>query len=58
MKELMASEGAARKRVTNDEVTNALRSLDDSIQKLEKVVLRPEKSQNGTGSKEESAPKK
>jgi hypothetical protein len=55
MRELMATEGTARKRVTNDEVTHALRSLDDSIQKLEKVVLHPEKPQSGVPAKAGSA---
>jgi hypothetical protein len=37
-----------QKVVTNDQVSSALRSLDDSVRKLEKAVLRPEKSQNDT----------
>ena len=38
----------AQKVVTNDQVSSALRSLDDSVRKLEKAVLRTDKSQNDT----------
>jgi hypothetical protein len=39
------------KAVTNEQVNEALRSLDESINKLEKVVLPPGKSQNETNQK-------
>jgi len=57
MRQLVATEVTGRNRVANKAVTYALRSLDDSILKLERVVLRPEKARNGPAPKWEIAPK-
>jgi hypothetical protein len=58
MREFVATASTSRKRVTNQAVTYALRSLDSSVQRLERVVLRPEKAQSKTARKSENAPKR
>jgi hypothetical protein len=58
MRLVMPTQATAQKRVTNEQVTEALRSLDDSMRNLEKVVLHPGESQTGTAPKSEKTPEK
>lgn len=54
----MPGQGTATKRLTTEQVAETLRSLDESIQKLEKVVLHSDKSQKETLAKSEKSSQK
>lgn len=58
MRLAMPASGTAPKRLTNEEVTETLRSLDESVRKLENVVLRGDKSQAETPRKTDQSDKK
>ena len=51
MRTAMPTQGTAPKRVTDEQVDDAIRSLDEAVSKLKKAVLRPDKSQSDTPAK-------